>query len=138
MDAIVAELVEKSPLHLGALGIGMDVAQRIKDPFRIRPGKSTTVVTFFPKMPGSIQHLVKAHSRIPVQPMHDLGQIIGVFGFQQIVNMIAHDAKGIELELKFLQCCLDGIEQDLAALPAIQQELAVIATGSDVIAILGL
>ena len=78
MGAIVAELVEKSPLHLGALGVGMDVAQRIEDPLRVRPGKPTTVVAFFPKMPGSIQHLVKAHSRIPVQPMHDFGQIIGV------------------------------------------------------------
>ena len=73
MDAIVAEVIEETVLHLGAFGVGMDVSQSIEDSVMIRIWEPTAVIALLPKMSSSPQHLVKAHSGIPVNPVHDFG-----------------------------------------------------------------
>ena len=54
------------------------------------------------------------------------------------MNMVAHDAQGIELTLKFLQYLVEGIQEDVTAFSTIQKKLTIIAAGGDVIAIVRL
>ena len=54
IDPVVAEIVEKSLLHIGGLGIGVDIAQGIEHPPVISIRKPRAVVSLFPKMPSAI------------------------------------------------------------------------------------
>lgn len=51
------------------------------------------------------------------------------------MNMIAHNAKSIEFETKFVLCFLDSVQKHLTTLIAGEAKLSVIATGGNVIAI---
>lgn len=54
------------------------------------------------------------------------------------MNVVAHDAEGIELEAKNALTAPDRIQQQFSAGRSGQSEFPVIATNGDVIAILGL
>jgi hypothetical protein len=54
------------------------------------------------------------------------------------MNVIAHNAQGIELELKLFQSFLERVEKHLSAFPASLTKLAVIAASRDVVAVSGL
>jgi hypothetical protein len=53
-------------------------------------------------MPRAIEHSIETHGSIPIQPMHNLWQLFRDRRFEQIMNVIAHDADRIELEAVFL------------------------------------
>lgn len=73
--AIVAVVIEKALLHLGGFRVGMDIAQGIQSPSLIRIRKPRAVIALFSEVPTAIEHPVKTHGRIPVQPVHDFGQV---------------------------------------------------------------
>ena len=69
------------------------------------------MIAFLPKMSRAIQHPVKAHGRIPIEPVHDFGQVVRVLWLQQIMDMIAHNAQRIEFEAKLFLTSLDGTQK---------------------------
>ncbi len=88
----------------------MDVAQRIQPPTIVAQGKAAAVVALLPKVPGAIQHLVKAHGGVPIQPVHNFGQCRWLLGGQQVVHVIAHNAQGIQPKSMFFLALLDSVE----------------------------
>lgn len=92
------------------------------------------MISFFPEMTRSFEHPVKTHCRVPVQPVHQFGQFVSLARFQQIVDMIAHNAEGIELKVIFQFALTNCIEKKVAALSATEVKISVITTDSDVIA----
>ena len=135
MYPVVAEVVEEAWLHIRSLGVGVDIPQRVQCPFVIIIGEAGAVVTLLPEMPRSVQHPVEAHGSVPVEPVHDLGQIFGFLRFDQVVDMIAHDAEGVKLEVELLKSLFEGIEQNLTAFEAGQAKFAVIAPDGDVVGV---
>ena len=51
-----------------------------------------------------VEHPVKAHGSIPVEEVHDFRQIIRLNRFNQIVDVIRHNADCIQLKLVFIYC----------------------------------
>lgn len=115
----------------------MDVAQGIQRPPLVRVGKPGAVIPLFPKMPSAVKHSVEAHGRKPVQPVHDFRQILRLLRLQQVVHMVAHDAQSIQLKAKPIATALDRHQQHLFAFKPGQAKVAVIASHSDVLAIVG-
>ncbi len=70
----------------------MDIAQSIQRPLLVIRRESRAVVALLPKMPRPVQHLLKTHGSVTIQPVHNLRQILWRSGFQKIVNMMAHNA----------------------------------------------
>jgi hypothetical protein len=89
-------------------------------------------------MPRAIEHPVKAHGGVPIEPVHDFRQILRLCGFEQVMDVIAHYAQSIQLETKLLQRFFERIEKHLPAFPARQAKLTVIAASGDVVAVSGL
>ena len=54
------------------------------------------------------------------------------------MNVIAHNAQSIEFETEFVESFLESVQQHLAALMAGKAEFAIVAAGSNVIAVPGL
>jgi hypothetical protein len=50
--------------------------------------------------------------------VHDTGQVFWGCGFEQIVDVVAHDAESIEFKVKLLSSFLEGVEEHLAAFMA--------------------
>ena len=101
VDSIVGEIVEKALLHFSCFGVAVDIPQGIQCPFVVRFLKSAAMISLLPEMPCPIEHSVEAHGGVPVEPVHDAGQVFWLW-FEQIVNVITHDAEGIEFELELL------------------------------------
>ncbi len=53
-------------------------------------------------------------------------------------NVIAHDAQGIELKAVLMLCLFDGIKEHFPTFQACQAKFPIIATGGDVVAVVGL
>jgi hypothetical protein len=53
------------------------------------------------------------------------------------VDVVAHDAEGIELETELLKSLFEGIEQNLTAFETSQTKFAVIASDGDVVGVIG-
>ena len=102
MSSVVGEVVEEALLHLCCFGVGVDVTQGVQCPLVVRLLETAAVVAFLPEMPRPIEHPVEAHGGVPVEPVHDPGQILWGCGFEQVVDMIAHDTEGIEFEVKLV------------------------------------
>jgi hypothetical protein len=51
------------------------------------------------------------------------------------VDVVAHDAEGIELETELFNSLLEGIEQNLTAFETSQTKFAVIASDGDVVGV---
>jgi hypothetical protein len=51
------------------------------------------------------------------------------------VDVVAHNAESIELEIELLKSLFEGIEQDLTAFEAGQSKFAVIAPNGDVVGV---
>ena len=66
---------------------------------------------------------------------HHFGQVFRVDGFDQVMDVIAHDAESIEFELILALALGNGIEQDLAAFRSRQTEFAIIAASCDVVTV---
>ena len=88
VTAIVAELVEEARSHLGDFGVAVNVASGVECSFLVPRPKAITEISFFPEVSRGIQHPVKAHGGIPVEPVHDFWQIIRLSRFNQVVDMI--------------------------------------------------
>ncbi len=132
--AIVAKVIEKSRLHSRCFGVGMNIAQGIQRSSMVGIGKGGAVVALFPKVPGPVQHAVKAHRRVPIQPVHNLGQFLGLLRLQQVMHMVAHNAEGIELKTIFGFALGYGIQQHFATGQPRQPKFSIIAADCDVIA----
>jgi len=115
IGSIIAVVVEIALLHSRRFGVGVDVAQGIQRSFVIAVGKSRAVIPLFPEMPRPVQHPVKAHGCVPVEPVHNLGQIFRVLRFYQVMHVVAHDAQGIELKVMNFTALLDTKQQQIAA-----------------------
>jgi hypothetical protein len=102
----MAVAIGKALHHTRGLGIGVDVAQGVEGP-RV----------------------------VGVEPVHEAGQVLGHVGFEQIGDVVTHDAQGIESKGIPGLGLLNGIEQDLAAGGAAEVEAAVVAAHGDVIRI---
>ena len=135
VGAIIAEVIEKAGLHPCGFRVGMDVAQRIQGAAMVGVGEACAVVALLPKVAAAIEHAVEAHRRVPVEPVHDFGQIFRLCRFNQVMDVIAHDAQGIELKAIFLLAFMDGIEKDFAALTSRKAELSIVAADGDVVAV---
>lgn len=88
---IIREIVEESRLDPSCPRIPVNVAQRIQRPPLITEMKSRTVIALLPKVTTPTQHPIEAHGRIPVQPMHDLGQILWLLWVDQVMDVVRHD-----------------------------------------------
>ena len=108
---IVAKVIEKTTLHVSRFRIGMDIPNGIQRTPIVIHREAGTVITLFPKVSRTPQHLVKTHSRIPVEPVHDFWQFPSIVRSQQIMDMVTHNAQRIEAKLIFLLALLNGIEQ---------------------------
>ena len=73
VSAVIAEIVEPTPLHVGGLRIGMNVAQRVEGAPMVSHRKPSTVVSLFPKVSSAVQQAIEAHGGIPVEPVHNFG-----------------------------------------------------------------
>jgi hypothetical protein len=73
-------------------------------------GEASAMVTLLPEMTRSVEHAIKTHRRVPVEPVHDLGQIFGFLRFDKVVDMITHNAEGVELEFVLLKSLFEGIK----------------------------
>ncbi len=135
MDAVVAEVIEEALLHSCCFGVGVDVPQGVQCSFIVRFLETAAVVAFLPEMPRPIEHPVKTHGSVPIQPVHDPGQIFWGGGFHEIVDMIRHDAEGIKFKVKLLYSSFEGVEKHLAAFMADELELAVIAPNGYVVVV---
>ncbi len=102
VGSVVAEIIEEALLHPCRLGVGVNVPQGVQCPFVVRLLETAAVVAFFPEMPRPIEHSIEAHGGVPVEPVHDAGQVLWGCGFEQIVNMIRHDAEGVKFKVKLL------------------------------------
>ena len=71
--AIIAEVVEKALLHIGRFGVRVNVAQGIQRAAKVAFLEAAAVVAFLPEMPRSVQHPVKTHGGVPIEPVHDFG-----------------------------------------------------------------
>ena len=98
---VVAKVIEKPLLQIRSLRVGVNIAQGVQCPQPIGHGKSRAVIALFPKVTRAVQHPVKAHRLIPVEPMHNARHLIRLDRLQQIMDMIAHNTESIEPELKF-------------------------------------
>ncbi len=132
VGAIVAVPVAKTWSHARHLGIGMDITQDDQHLYHIAGGESAAKVTLFPEVSGSLQHAIEAHRCIPVEPVHDAGQVFRLVWFQKIVHVIAHDAESVKLKPVFILGSLDGEQQHIAARLATEVKAAIVATGRDV------
>jgi len=110
MYPVVAEVVEEAMLDTSRLWVRMNVPQRVQSPFMIIVGEASAVVTLLPEMSRSVEHPIKTHRRIPIQPVHDLGQIFGFLRFDQVVDVITHNAEGVKLEFVLLKSLFEGIK----------------------------
>jgi len=138
VDSIVAEVIKPSLLHTRCFWVPVNVTQGIQRSALITFGKSGTVIALLPKVACTVEHPIEAHRRVPVEPMHDSGQIIRLLRFQQIMHMVAHDAETIELEAIFDLASLNRKQQHFATFKSSQAKFAIVATSRDVIAKLGL
>ncbi len=109
VGSVVAEIIEEALLHPCRLGVGVNVPQGVQCPFVIRLLETTAMVSLLPEMPRPVQHPIKAHGGVPVETVHDARQVLWDCGFEHIVDMIRHDAEGIELEFKLLYSSFEGI-----------------------------
>jgi hypothetical protein len=82
MSAIVAKVVEITLLHPGRFGVSVNISQRIQSPSLVSISKTRAVISLLPKMTCAVQHSVEAHSRIPVEPVHDFGKVFRLLGFK--------------------------------------------------------
>ena len=113
----------------------MDIAQGIQRSALIRIRKPRAVIPLLQEVPTAIQHPVKAHHRIPIQPMHNLGQILRLGRLQRVMHMVAHNAEGIELKPIFGLALADSIEQDIPTFLPHPSKVTIITAGGDVVAI---
>jgi hypothetical protein len=97
--------------------------------------KPGAVVALFPKMPRPVQHPVEAHGTIPIEQMHNLRQLLWLFGLQQVVDMVAHNAERIQLEAILVLTFLQGIEQHFFGFVSLQSKVSIVATNGDVVAV---
>ena len=81
VGTIVTVAIAKPLPHARRPGIGMDVTQDDQRLHGIACGESAAKVTLFPEVSGPLQHAIEAHGRIPVQPMHDAGQVVRLVWF---------------------------------------------------------
>lgn len=68
------------------------------------------MIAFLPEVTSSIQHSVKTHGGVPVQPVHDFGQVFRVFRFDEIVNMVTHHTERVEFESVLFDRFFDSVE----------------------------
>ena len=75
-------VIEIALAQTGCLGVGMNVAQGVQGTLPVGDRKTGTVVALLPKVPAAMEDAVEAHSGVPVQPVHDLGQVFRPGRFQ--------------------------------------------------------
>ena len=112
----------------------MDIAQGIERTLLVVFVESCAVIPLFPEMPLSVEHAVEAHRRVPVEPVHDLGQIQRGFGFNQVVDVVTHDAKKAVLLLSPFY----RVQQHLSALLGRQVKFTVVAANGHMVAVIRL
>ncbi len=127
--------IEPALLHTRRFRVAVNIAQRIQRPSLIRQRKSRTVIALLPEMPRSIHQTVKAHSRIPVQPVHNFRQLFRFPRLNQIMHMITHDAERVDLEPIFVLTALQPKQQNLLVHKLRQSKIPIVAAGCNVIAI---
>ncbi len=137
VDAIVAKIVKKSRLHLCRFRVSMDIAQGIESAASFAIGKPGAVVAFFPKVSGAVEHSVKTHSSVPVQPVHNFGEVLRFLRLDEIMNVVAHHAQAVELESIFILYFFDGVQEHLTTFPPRQAKLAVVAAHGNVVGVTG-
>ncbi len=86
-------MIEILLAHTRCLGVGMDIAQGVQGTLPVGDWKTATAVALLLKVPAVVEETVEAHGSVPIQPMHDLGQVFWSGRFQQIVHMVAHDGR---------------------------------------------
>ena len=96
MRPIVAVAIVKAFAHAHRLGIGVDITQGVQGVMVVVVGKAAAVITLLPKVPGTVEPAVATHGAVPVEPVHDAGQVSGRLGFEQVMDVIAYDTQGIE------------------------------------------
>lgn len=138
IDAVVAVAVDKTACDPCDPGIGVNVAQGIQCPLAVVGRKGAAVIALFPKMPGPLEHPVKAHGAIPVEPVHDAGQIFMSRWFNQIMDVVAHHAESVKMKLILLLGPPDGVNKDFATKFAAQVEAAIVAPDRDMVGVVGL
>jgi len=62
-------------------------------------------------MARPVHHAVKTHRREPIQPLHNLWQILRLLRGQQIMDMVAHNAQGMERKPMLRPTAINRIEQ---------------------------
>jgi hypothetical protein len=70
---VVTEIVEEALLHTSSLGISMDIPQRVQSSFVVIVGEACTMIPFLPEVTCTVEHTIKTHGLVPIEPVHDLG-----------------------------------------------------------------
>ena len=78
VDAVIAVAVDEALAQVSRLGVGVDVTQCIQRTAVIVGWKTGAEIALLPEMAGAFEHAIERHSRVPVEPVHDLGQVLGV------------------------------------------------------------
>ncbi len=102
MSAVVAEVIKEPLPHLCSFGVGVDVPQGVQCPFVVRLLETAAVVSLLPKVTAAVEHPIETHGGVPVEPVHDAGQVFWGCGFQEVVDVITHDAEGVKFKVKLL------------------------------------
>ena len=134
IGSIVAKVIKPPLLHIRRFRVAMNVAQRVECSTFIGIGKSGTVITLLPKVPCAIKHSIEAHRRVPIEPVHNLGQILRLLRLQQIMHMVAHNAETIELELKFGLTFFERKQKQLSTFKASEPKFSIVTASCDVVA----
>lgn len=137
ITAVIAKVIKKAGFHACGFGVGVDVAQGIEGALSVVVGEAVTTIALLPKVTFAIEQSIKGHGGVPVDPVHNFGQIIGFFGFDQVMDMVEHNAQSIEFEVIFVLGFFDDVQKGFADFATSQVKFAVIATGGDVVAVVG-
>ena len=130
---VVAVAIEKTGLDAGGSGIAMDVAERIQSADVIVPGEPGTMIAPLPEVSRAPEQAVETPGTVPVEPMHEARQIGRLCGFQEIVDVIAHETQSVQLESELLDCLGKRVEKQVAAERLRQMKLSIVTTRGDMV-----
>jgi hypothetical protein len=86
-------------------------------------------------MSRAVEHSVKAHRCVPIEKVHDFRQILRLFRFDEVMDVVAHNAQGVKSEIKLVYRPFDGIKKHLPTVSTTQLKLAIIAPRRDVVGV---
>ncbi len=64
-------------------------------------------------MARALEQAVETHGSIPVEEVHNFGQIFRLRRFDEIVDVVGHNAEGVQFELILVGRFLNRIEEHL-------------------------